>query len=189
MNNLIHVPVWPLVFLNKYLFFSYPPLVAPKEIFFHYGIQIQKLCFHLLILFFWFNKLQIWSMKGAKWSHTKSCRANRASLLTLLFWVVISRMNQPDRFEDGKVFKSHYAKTLWLQQLAVALHWENRALISTLQNPCQEYKCFEESIERNFASEYKKVCNVRFLKGEVYALFGLFSTDWGTECEKASQLL
>lgn len=59
MNNLIHVPVWPLVFLNKYLFFSYPPLVAPKEIFFHDGIQIQKLCFHLLILFFWFNKLQI----------------------------------------------------------------------------------------------------------------------------------
>lgn len=35
MNNFVHAPVWPLVFLNKYPLFISPPLLAQKEIFFH----------------------------------------------------------------------------------------------------------------------------------------------------------
>lgn len=89
INHFIHAAIWPLGFLNKYFsFFLHPSSTCStkRNIFpWHDGIQIQKLYFHLLIPFFWFNKLQIWSMKGVEWSLTKNCKANRASLPPLLF--------------------------------------------------------------------------------------------------------
>lgn len=41
ISNFIHAPVWPLKFLNKYLFFVYPPLLAQKEIFFHDMVEFR----------------------------------------------------------------------------------------------------------------------------------------------------
>lgn len=51
INNFIHVPVWPLVFLNKYPFFIHPPLDAQKEIFFHDMMQFR---FETCIFNSWF---------------------------------------------------------------------------------------------------------------------------------------
>lgn len=39
INNFIHAPIWPLWFLNKYLFFIYPLFVTQKEAFSHETLE------------------------------------------------------------------------------------------------------------------------------------------------------
>lgn len=85
-------------------------------------------------------------------------------------------MNQPDTFEDSRVFKNHRCQHSVTVVINCGSPLGKQSLDKHITKPLSEYKCFEESIERNFASEYKKVCNVRFLEGEDYALFGLLCT-------------
>lgn len=61
MINFIHAPVWSLMFLNKYLFFIYPPLLAQKEIIFHdmMKFRLKSRIFIFSFFYFQFTKLQI----------------------------------------------------------------------------------------------------------------------------------
>lgn len=112
MNNFICAPTWPFWLLNKYLFFIYPPFVAQKETFFHEMMEFRlKSC--VFISCFYVSGLtnsKLEAGNAIKRFHTKICKATGASLHTLLFQVVFSGMNQPDTFEDGRVFKNHCCK-------------------------------------------------------------------------------